>query len=409
MFIYALIFIFLSVFQLSANSSKITFNTLADIESQALTFVKDRDGFIWIGTYVDGLYRFDGKNLVHYTKASDFILSNNVPAIMEDRDGFLWFASAGGGLTRYDKEKNTSSHFVHDPKDPASISSNSFFWAGKCILTEDEQGLIWIGTIGGGLNRLNKDSGVFTHFRHDSTNDKSLTSDNVRAVLIDSKHRVWVGTEQGLNLLNSDDKTFTRIRLESTGNTDKAQKIIMSMYEDSLGTLWVGTENNGLYQYDEMQSKFNKFQFELNDPNSIGSNRITYISEDEFQNIWISHENILSILNLKTGNIVRYEGNLYDITMSFVDLKTSLVWGLTDTGKVLIHNPEGNFFKQYRSNPEDKNSLSSEIVISIFEDSEGIIWISTIKGFNRYNPVTKEFTHFFHDPADPSSIPSTED
>ncbi len=406
--LYLLIFILISAIQLSANPQKISFNTLADIESQALTFVKDSDGFIWIGTYVDGLYRFDGKNLVHYTKASNFILSNNVPAIVEDRDGILWFVSAGGGLTRYDKEQNTRAHFTHDPKDPNTISSNSFFWAGKNILIEDDQGNLWIGTIGGGLNRFNKESGQFFHYRQDLSDQQSLSSDNVRAVYIDKKNRIWVGTEQGLNLLNKDNKTFKRIQLESQSQ-DSAQKIIMAIYEDSLGTLWIGTENNGLYKYDESQNRFDQFKFDINDPNSIAYDQVSYLSEDKLGNLWISHQNKFSILSLKTGEITRIEGDLNEITMSFVDQATSLVWALTDTGKVLFHNPGGNYFKQYGSNPDDKNSLSDEIVISIFEDSQGIIWISTIKGFNRYDPVSKQFTHFFHDPTDPTSIPSTAD
>ena len=99
----------------SVSSKKLSFNTLADIESEALTFLKDSDGFIWIGTYVDGLYRFDGKTLKHYVKASGFILSNNIPAIIEDSDGLLWFAAAGGGLTSYNKETNKTVHFIHNP------------------------------------------------------------------------------------------------------------------------------------------------------------------------------------------------------------------------------------------------------------------------------------------------------
>ncbi len=391
----------------SVSSKKLSFNLLADIESEALTFLKDSDGFIWIGTYVDGLYRFDGKTLKHYVKASGFILSNNIPAIIEDSDGFLWFAAAGGGITRYDKETNKTIHFIHNPDEPASLSSNSFFWAGKNILIEDKKGFLWIGTIGGGLNSFNKKNHEFVHFKHDQNDDSSLSSDNVRALFNDSKGRIWAGTEKGLNLLNKDGKTFTRLRLEHEKGKNRAEKIIMSIYEDRFGSIWIGTENNGLYRYDETLKNLKHFSHEPGHAKAIGSNRVNYITEDKTGLLWVSHENEFSLFDPVTEVFYRYEGELHDITMSFTDKKTSQIWGLTDTGKVVVHNPHENHFKQYGSN--NKNSLSSEVVVSIYEDSKGILWISTLKGFNRFDPEAEEFTHFFHEPGNPESIPSTVD
>ncbi|MCD4674989.1 MAG: hypothetical protein K8S18_03205, partial [Desulfobacula sp.] len=239
-FAVAVFFIVVQASLALSTHGKLTFNILADIESQALTFFKDSDGFVWIGTYVDGLYRFDGKTLKHYVKASQFILSNNIPAIMEDSKGFLWFAAAGGGLTRYDKETNKIQYFVHKPDDPTSLSSNSFFWAGKNILKEDKEGFLWIGTIGGGLNRFDGKTNQFVHFKHDPNNGSSLSSNNVRAVFADCKDRIWVGTEKGLNLLNKDGKSFTRMVLDPDKGPDQAKKIVMAIYEDSLGGIWVG-------------------------------------------------------------------------------------------------------------------------------------------------------------------------
>ena len=401
---------FLIILQTSsalAYLKKLSFNILADIESEALTFLKDSDGFIWIGTYVDGLYRFDGKTLKHYVKASGFILSNNIPAIIEDSDGFLWFAAAGGGLTRYDKETNKTVHFIHKPDEPASLSSNNFFWAGKNLLTEDKKGFLWIGTIGGGLNSFNKKTHEFVHFTHDTYDDSSLSSDNVRALFNDSKGRIWAGTEKGLNVLNKDDKTFTRLKLEPEIEGNQAEKIIMSIYEDSFGSIWIGTENNGLYRYDETLKTVEHFSYEPGDAKTIGSNRVNYIIEDETGLLWVSHENKFSLFDPVTEFFYRYEGELHDITMSFTDKTTSLIWGLTDTGKVVVHNPDENHFKQYGS--DNKNSLSSEVVVSIYEDNKGILWISTLKGLNRFDPAAEEFTHFFHEPGNPESIPSTVD
>ncbi len=168
--------LFLLVSPLFGSQQTITFNTLSDIESQAITFIKDSDGFIWIGTYVDGLHRFDGKSLKHFVKASDLITSNNIPAIVEDRDHHLWFTAAGGGLTRYDKETNKVEHFSQNPDDPNSIASN-----------------------------------------------------NIRAVLAGSRNRIWIGTEKGLDLLNENRTGFTYLPLASSESTTQIELLVMSL------------------------------------------------------------------------------------------------------------------------------------------------------------------------------------
>ena len=49
-----------------------------------------------------------------------------------------------GGLNKLDLEKETFTHFQHDPNDPRSLSHNSIF-----SIFEDRSGVLWIGTRGG--------------------------------------------------------------------------------------------------------------------------------------------------------------------------------------------------------------------------------------------------------------------
>lgn len=390
----------------AALERSIPFKVLADIESQAICFFKDSDGFIWIGTYVDGLYRFDGKNLKHYTKASGFILSNNIPAITQDRDGNLWFAAAGGGLSRYDKTTNTVRHFTHDPEDPASISSDSFFWAGKNSLCQDLKGNLWIGTIGGGLNRFEPENESFTAFRHNPDNPESIADDNIRAVLAGSKGQIWVGTEKGLSMLEPETGRARRFSLVPGNDPQKAQPMIMALCEDERGEIWIGTESDGLFILETDTAEYKNFRYHKDDPKTIASDRINHISQDRSGRLWITHATAVTLYDQETKTFTRPGGENVDFTMGFQHGDSALIWGLTDSGRILIHNPDGNVFRQFNSDPDDPNSLSSDIVISILEDSQGMIWISTLGGLNRYNPATETFTRFLHEPGNPESIPS---
>jgi PAS domain S-box-containing protein len=379
------------------------------LNPRLLPFLKDNDGFIWIGTYVDGLYRYDGKNLKHYDKNSGFISSANVPAILQDRDNTLWFISNGSGLVSYDKETNKTFQYSPDPGNPKSISSTSFYWEGKNIIMEDDKGFIWIGTIGGGLNKLNKNTGEFTHFRHQPDNPRSISSDNIRSVYQDSKGRIWVGTELGLNLLSENGRDFTRFIHDPENSSSISDNIVMSLFEDSDGTLWLGTESNGADYLNADGKTFTNLRFQMKHDRGLAANFTNHISQDSQGNIWFCHQAHSTIYNKNTDQFYHVQGAYRDSTKIFHDKEHEVIWNLTDSGRLCIYNPEANRFKLYRPIPGNPDSISSEIVITIYEDSRKELWIATLGGLNRYNRKTGKFQVYMHEPGNPKTIPSTSD
>jgi ligand-binding sensor domain-containing protein len=73
-------------------------------------------------------------------------------------------------------------------------------------------------------------------------------------------------------------------------------------------------------------------------------------------------------------------------------------------------DPQTNGFTHYRHDPNDPTSLSSDAVSTIFEDSRGALWIGTGglsvagAGLNQFDRVTGKFTRYMHDPANAQSI-----
>ena len=76
------------------------------------------------------------------------------------------------GLNRYDGSSIKVYHYDQD--DPSSISHNSVR-----AFVEDQSGNLWIGTLGGGLNRFDRETATFTHYRHNSADPYSLSADTV--------------------------------------------------------------------------------------------------------------------------------------------------------------------------------------------------------------------------------------
>lgn len=84
------------------------FEALQDVTPIVNSILQDSDGFLWFAGW-EGLYRYDGHELKHFTHVSGdstSLLSHNVNHLYEDRNGWLWVTSTGGGrvgLNRYNQ------------------------------------------------------------------------------------------------------------------------------------------------------------------------------------------------------------------------------------------------------------------------------------------------------------------
>ncbi len=114
-------------------------------------------------------------------------------------DDDMWIASRG--LYQYNlKTGSIQSHF-HVPGDTLSLSNNNIM-----KLLVDSKNRLWIGTNGGGVNLYNKTTGSFQHF--DSEN-AAFENDYI-SNLIESKFGyLFVSTTHGLTILDADNnKTY---------------------------------------------------------------------------------------------------------------------------------------------------------------------------------------------------------
>jgi signal transduction histidine kinase/CheY-like chemotaxis protein/ligand-binding sensor domain-containing protein len=228
--------------------------------SRIMAIIQDRKGLIWVATYSGGLNSTDGKSgkFRHYYHQS--IQANNQETknhggtilfdIFEDRHGDLWLCTMGGGLDRIDANTGNFRHYLHDPNNPKSLSSDNIVTS-----LEDEDGYIWVGTVGGGLERLDPETGNCIHYLHDENNPNSLSSNFIRSLYLDSKGNLWVGTDEaGLNLFKKRDGSFTHFdETNSLPNNN-----IHAMVEDDFGNLWIST-NKGLSCFNPKTSAFRNY------------------------------------------------------------------------------------------------------------------------------------------------------
>ena len=165
----------------------------------ALWACSSRDGMLWIA-YREGLFRLDPrqKNIPYAAT------SRPVSAIYPDSTGVIWYGT-DQGLVRKDAARGNEQRFVHDPRNPRSLSNDTIR-----VIYQDRQGTLWIGT-NKGLNRFEAKKAVFTHYLVTTQHDSRFINHPITAICEDRRGNLWIGTlGGGLNRMNRQAGTFTR-------------------------------------------------------------------------------------------------------------------------------------------------------------------------------------------------------
>ena len=115
--------------------------------------------------------------------------------IYED-GALMWFGSVGG-LFCLSTKNNQIKHYVFRQSDTTSLSNNLVL--SLCNDAAQPQRYLWIGTRGGGLNRLDKRTGTFTRY----TTKNGLPNNVVYGILPDEKGNLWLSTNKGLSQFNT--------------------------------------------------------------------------------------------------------------------------------------------------------------------------------------------------------------
>jgi len=194
------------------------------------TLLRDPDGTLWIGSAGDGLARLS-QGAITRLKRDDGDRYNLVSALARDRNGRLWIGH-GAGLSWFDNGVFTD------------VGRDAGLDHSVMCIAPDRRGALWVGTIDG-LFRLA--GGRVTRY----TRADGLSNDYVRAIHEDADGVLWIGTYGG-GLNRFKDGRFTTYGLKE-GLPDTA---VSRIIEDPNGNLWM-SGNKGIYRV--ARSQLNDF------------------------------------------------------------------------------------------------------------------------------------------------------
>ncbi|WP_455587075.1 hybrid sensor histidine kinase/response regulator transcription factor [Bacteroides sp.] len=416
-------------------------------QTSVKSLLEDSKGNIWIGTWNEGLYRYDPEEGRYYAypKMNE---RKSAHVIFEDSHHQIWVGAWEGGLALlenpYDMKLVSWKTFRHNSNVGGSLADDVIYaisedrntnslWVGTrsglsvlpygassfinyypgesehsisgnevTSMICDKQGMMWLSMIGGGVNAVITRELNFALDRLEGIR-KTFKTNSVRSMLVDDEGLVWLGIGT-YELVLYDPKTggwqdMHQLGFPDTGST--IYSIYSIMQSPTTGKIWIGTYDGGLYVYDKKakaDERVKRYR-EYNTP-WLPNDRLYDIREDSKGRTWFATRYGFSMLTAN-GDICRFDlldmagENLHSmIAMDIEEGVDGEIWiGTENMGVVRVVGDGNNVrnYKLYSYAPKNKK-LNSVKVMCMYKDELGRIWAGTEGcGLNLYDPTTDKF------------------
>lgn len=308
--------------------------------------VEDKDGNLIIGALNAGVFWYDANGGYQHISTAEGLSHSGVLSVYLDRSENLWVGTDGGGLNRLKKK------IFHAAQGVRSEVVQS--------IAEDAAGGLWVAFNGHGLS----------YWLTNSVTDFDLgVNHNPWTVLVDHQQQVWVGTrDEGLFIFETN--YFKPVPMPGI-----LRGQIFALLEDRGGRLWAGTQN-GLGRWDGKNWKI----FTRRD--GLSENAVRAIAEDAAGNLWAGTE---------SQGLNRFQAEKFvpppkdentppamDISSLCADRDGSLWVGTFGHGLAKWRN--GQWTHYYK-----RDGLASSSISFVSDDGAGDLWVGSNLGLMRIN------------------------
>lgn len=405
-------------------SLNLHFEALKDMNEPIFTFCQDRlnPHILWIGTFEGNLFAFDMRTERFTKYKPPFYLptaqqGNAITAIVQEAGGRLWMSRDNAGVLTFSTVTDEWQHYDHRPSDPHSLSYNR----APSIVLDEENGYLWVGTWGGGLNRMDLRTQRFVAWKRSNSNnntDPALFSDDfINYLFLDREKNLWCGTEVGVSLITAQARrsgtflTYRHNRLRpNDAHTLPFDNVtaVTAAHEK----VWMGTQQ-GIAEMNADGTELRRVPLLV--PKGHDEKRsvsIQAIAVSRTRTVWAASADGMYTLPPKAkafrrcNDIAKVEKGAF-MRSVWVDAE-DVVWMCDNSIGLLMYHPQTRTTVIPKEG--DASGYHSVRPLSfaerINERGEREVWFGGYgSGLQCYNTVKKTFRLYKHNPANPRSLP----
>jgi signal transduction histidine kinase/ligand-binding sensor domain-containing protein/DNA-binding response OmpR family regulator len=270
-------------------------------------FSEDKDGNIWFGTNMNGIYRMDKKGDFRiYDKSNSALQTNTITNLLHTKDNMMWIGTSYG---LYHADINANSI--------TTINNKYFTDKNITALYQDSRGLIWVGTRAGIIifdSMMNKLCNI--------TTEDGLSYNGIVSFVEDKDKTMWVVSNYGItNIFISNDLSSNGLKCichpyfdkDGLGNMDfSCHKIVC----DNNGKILIGGTGEFVEVTPDIKSYFKKQTNKIIFTGLSIDGRLINVGQKDDDGKIVLRQNIQLLKEIELS----YADNTFNIEMSSMDL-----------------------------------------------------------------------------------------
>ncbi len=347
------------------------------------SILQDEAGFIWLGSFGSGLTRYDGHELLNFTRdrrESTTIGTADPTSLWEDSQGRIW-AGSTSGISIFHPNRESFSNLVTD------VGGWTWTYA-------EEDSLRFWAAINNELYSISDVEGEWLLQKYSSGSDRVGLISTDRSVMLNAPNGdVWVSTAEGVHQYHPHGGRFQHFP-KPTGLDGAILKAIAG----NDGRFWLATESSGLWSFDPGSFEYAPYPMDLQ--NKIDCSEVTRFFESNGDYLWLAlgDQDIVK-LQLATGDIIHpvsASGQsihpVLGVTTPFLEDRHGNIW--VGALKPIIARKTDPAIERLLHQQGEANSLSSNAVKGLAVDHQSNLWVGTDgAGLNFLNRRTNEWRH----------------
>lgn len=344
------------------------------------------DGYVWLSTWLNGAIRYNPRTdtydqYAYQPENKTRTLSHwDVYQIVPMENGRL-LAATWNGYTLLLPEKEDSTRYVTNVYNNTASQLHRNLETRMISAYYDPEGILWIGTQGGGIYVSDLRKQFYQRFHQETHNE-------ICGMAADRKNHIWLASFHK-GILKSAEPFDPSGELSFERIPAGASSTVLSVATDKNGDLWFGNNQSELIWYHSDNESFTVFPIRISDqPDWTGS--VWYIVCDTRNRVWLGTTNGLLLFDPQTRNFTHYP--VFPGTIrAMAEVPGECLWlGTTHGLKKLIFQ-DGTIGSGF----EKKANIPARDTRSLFASTDGNLYIGYADGFGIMKIGTDSIGDFY--------------